>query len=207
MDLRRLGILSGILAPLLWLSLIGIAGVMRLGFSHVAQYISELGERGSPTEALMRYAAFEFTGFLYLCFASTLWVTFRKKRITKMATCLIALDGIGRIGAGVFPCDPGCMGFSLSQDLHRMFATVGFVSGSLATIAWGVTLRKMGWPKGLTWYSIGTGPLALIFLLLMSWGQNPMNTPGLFEHLATGILSLWLIVFAAYLFHKISRLE
>ncbi len=207
MDLRRLGILCGILAPLLWLSLIGIAGAMRPVFSHVSQYISELGERGSSTEALMRYAAFEFTGFLYLCFASTIWVTFRKNGVAQMATCLIALDGIGRMGAGVFPCDPGCEGVSLSQDLHRMFATVGFVSGSLATIAWGVTFRKMGWPKGLIWYSIGTGPLALILLLLMSWGQSPMNTPGLFEHLATGILSLWLTVFAAYLFRNMNRLE
>jgi hypothetical protein len=119
-----------------------------------------------------------------------------------MASCLIALDGIGRIGAGIFPCDPGCTGFSLSQELHRMFATVGFVSGSLATIAWGITLRNRGWPQGFTWYSIGTGPLALILLMLMSWGQNPMNTPGLFEHLATGILSLWLTVFAVLLLIK-----
>jgi hypothetical membrane protein len=66
MDLRRLGILSGILAPLLWLSLIGIAGAMRPGFSHVSQYISELGERGSSTEALMRYAAFESPDF-FIC--------------------------------------------------------------------------------------------------------------------------------------------
>ncbi len=207
MDLQRLGILCGILAPLLWLSLIGIAGAMRPGFSHVSQYISELGERGSRTEALMRYFAFEFTGLLYLCFASRLWVTFKKNGVAQLATCLIALDGIGRMGAGIFPCDPGCAGFSLSQDLHRMFATVGFVSGSLAAIAWGITLRNRGWPQGFTWYSIGTGPLALIFLLLMSSDQNPLKTPGLFEHLATSILSLWLIVFAAQLFRNKSQLE
>lgn len=207
MSIKNLGILCGILAPLLWQSLIGIAGAMRPGFSHVAQYISELGELGSPTEAMMRYVAFEFTGFLYLCFASTLWVTFRNRWITQMATCLIALDGIGRIGAGAFPCDPGCVGFSLSQDLHRMFATVGFVSGALATIAWGINFRQLAWPQGLSWFSIGTGTLALIFLLLMSWGRNPIKTPGLFEHLATGILSFWLLVFAVYLFCKKSQLE
>ncbi len=199
MSLRRLGILCGILGPLLWLSLIGVAGAMRPEFNHITHYISELGERGSSTEVMMRYAAFEFTGFLYLCFASALLATFRDGWCSTLAAGLIGIEGLGRIGAGVFACDPGCGGLSSSQELHRLFATVGFLSGILAAIAWGITFRRHGWPQGLTWYSVGTGILALVFLLLMSWSQNPVNTPGLFEHLATGVLSLWLLVFAARL--------
>ncbi|RNC68066.1 MAG: DUF998 domain-containing protein [Desulfuromonadales bacterium] len=199
MSLRRLGILCGILGPLLWLSLIGVAGAMRPEFNHITHYISELGERGSSTEVMMRYAAFEFTGLLYLCFASALLATFRKEWCSTLAAGLIALEGLGRIGAGVFPCDPGCGGFSSNQEIHRLFATVGFVTGILAAIVWGITFRRHGWPRRWTWYSVGTGILALIFLLLMSWSQNPVNTPGLFEHLATGVLSLWLLVFAAQL--------
>jgi hypothetical protein len=38
-----------------------LAGALRPGFSHVTQYISELGERGSSTEVLVRYGAFEVT--------------------------------------------------------------------------------------------------------------------------------------------------
>lgn len=200
MSLRRLGSLCGILSPLIWLTLIGVAGELRPGFSHITQYISELGERGSTTETLMRYAAFEFTGFLYLCFAAALIADFRDSGFSRLAACLIALDGLGRIGAGVFPCDPGCVGLSSSQDLHHFFATVGFCSGILAAIAWGITFRIQGRSKTFTWYSVGSGISALIFLLLMSWSQNPVKTPGLFEHLATGILSLWLVVLAACLF-------
>ena len=147
----------------------------------------------------MRYAAFEFTGLLYLCFASALLATFRDGWCSTLAAGLIGLEGLGRMGAGVFACDPGCVGLSSSQELHRLFATVGFLSGILAAIAWGITFRRHAWPQGLTWYSIGTGILALVFLLLMSWSRNPANTPGLFEHLATGVLSLWLLVFAARL--------
>lgn len=202
MSFRRLGILCGILGPLMWLSLIGMAGSMRPEFSHATQYISILGERGSDTEALMRYAAFEFTGFLYICFASALKATFREIKFSTLAACLIALEGIGRIGAGVFPCDPGCAGLSSSQELHRLFATVGFLSGILASIAWGIIFRRIGWPLRFIWYSFVTGILALIFLLLMSWTQNPVKLPGLFEHLATGILSLWLVVFAVRLFRN-----
>jgi len=172
---------------------------MRPEFSHITHYISELGERGSSTELIMRYAGFEFTGFLYLCYASALMVTFRAGWYSTLAAGLIGLDGLGRMGAGVFPCDPGCEGLSLSQDLHRLFATVGFVSGILAAIVWGITFRRHGWPRSLTWYSVGSGIVASIFLLLMSWSRDIVNTAGLFEHLATGVLSLWLLVFAARL--------
>jgi hypothetical membrane protein len=209
MSLRRLGILCGVLSPLLWLSLIGVAGAMRPEFSHITHYISELGERGSSTEAMMRYAAFEFTGFLYLCFASALMATFRAGWCSTLAAGLIGLEGLGRMGAGVFPCDPGCEGLSSSQDLHRLFATVGFLSGILAAVVWGITFRRHGWPRSLTWYSVGTGIVALIFLLLMSWSRDLVNTPGLFERLATGVLSLWLLVFAARLMRtkKGARIE
>ena len=199
MSLRRLGILCGILGPLLWLSLIGMAGAMRPEFNHITHYISELGERGSSTEFMMRYAAFGFTGLLYLYFASALLATFRVGWSATLAAGLIGLEGLGRMGAGVFACDPGCAGLSLSQELHRLFAAIGFLSGILAAIAWGLIFRRHGWPQILTWYSVGTGVLALVFLVLMSWSRNPVNAPGLFEHLATGVLSLWLLVFAVRL--------
>jgi hypothetical membrane protein len=191
--------MCGVLGPLLWLSLIGLTGAMRPEFSHITNYISELGERGSSTEFLMRYAGFVFTGFLYVCFAAALRATFRDGWYSMLAAGLIGLDGLGRMGAGVFACDPGCGGLSPSQELHRLFATLGFSSAILAAIAWGFSFQRRGWPRPLTWYSVGTGILALIFLLLMSWSRNPLNARGLFEHLATGVLSLWLLVFAAYL--------
>src|SRR2546430_10149324 len=79
--------------------LIGMAGAMRPEFSHITHYISELGERGSSTEFLMRYAAFGFTGLLYVCFAAALLATFRDGWYSTLAAGLIGLDGLGRIGA------------------------------------------------------------------------------------------------------------
>ena len=139
-EILKLGLLCGIVSPLLSLTLIGIAGALRPGFNPVTQYISELGERGSSTEILMRYVAFESTGFLYLCFALALTANCKHSRLSRLAAYLIALDGLGRIGAGVFPCDPGCVGLSSSQNLHHLFATLGFCSGILATVVWGLPL-------------------------------------------------------------------
>jgi len=199
MSLRRTGIFCGILSPILWLSFIGIAGAMRPEFSHITNYISELGERGSSTEIMMRVAAFGFTGFLYPCFALALLATFRDGWQSMVAAGLIALDGVGRMGAGVFACDPGCGGLSLDQELHHTFATVGFLSGVLSAIAWGIVFRRLGWPPLIAWYSIASGTIALIFLLLMTWPGNPVHAVGLFEHLATAVLSLWILVFAVHI--------
>ncbi|HZV54534.1 MAG TPA: DUF998 domain-containing protein [Rhodocyclaceae bacterium] len=196
MTLRKLGLLGGVLAPLLWLSLIGVAGALRPEFSHVTHYISELGERDSTTEFLVRYGAFVFTGFLYLCFAAALMATFRGSWAFTFAAWLIGLDGMGRMGAGVFPCDPGCSGLSASQELHHLFATIGFLSGVLAALTWGVALRLRGASRAMSGYSFATGLLALLFLLLMQWRGNPVQAAGLFEHLASGLLSVWVLVLA-----------
>src|SRR5689334_21643118 len=91
----------------------------------------------------MRYGAFGFTGALYLCFAGALLVAFRGGWIATAASVLIALEGVGRIGAGVFPCDPGCVPAPSGPDLHKLFATVGFCSGILATFLWGIVLRRL----------------------------------------------------------------
>lgn len=198
-SLRKSGILCGVVGPIVWLSLIAGAGAMRPEFNPLVQYISELGERGSSTEFLMRYAAFGFNGVLYLCFAAALRATFRDGWLSAVAAALIGLDGVGRIGAGVFACDPGCAGVSSNQELHRLFATLGFLSGILAAVTWGIVLRRHKWLTSLAWYSVGSGIVTLVLLLLMSWSNNPVNAPGLFEHLATGVLSLWVLVFAARL--------
>jgi hypothetical membrane protein len=199
MPFQKFGLYCGIISPILWLALIATAGALRPDFSHVTHYISELGERGSATEALMRYGAFGFTGFLYLCFAGALLATFRDGWLRSAAVLLIALDGVGRMGAGAFPCDPGCGQVSPGPDLHKLFATIGFSSGILAAFVWGFLLRRIPPLRPLSSFSVACGAVALVFLLLMSWARDPALPRGLFEHVATVVLSIWLLVFAVRL--------
>jgi hypothetical membrane protein len=197
--IRTLGLGCGIISPIIWLVLLAAAGALRPDFSHATNYISELGERGSATEALVRYGAFGFTGFLYLCFAGALAATFPNDRLRGAAALLIALDGVGRIGAGAFPCDPGCVQLSAGPDLHKLFATLGFGSGILAAFLWGFILRGMPRFRHLATFSVVSGAVALISLLLMTRATDPAQLAGLFEHTATAALSIWLLVFAGHL--------
>ena len=193
---HTLGLWCGVIGPILWLTLLALAGALRPDFSHITNYISERGERGSGTEALVRYGAFAFTGFLYLYFAGALPGALRVGWPAVVAASLIALEGVGRMGAGVFPCDPGCEPIS---PLHRLFATVGFCSGILAALWIGVLVRRVPRLRPLSSFSVASGTIAFVSLAVMSWGGQTTLPAGLLEHLATVVLSIWLLVFAGRL--------
>lgn len=201
MSLQRAGILCGMLAPLLWAASIAVCGALRPGYSHAAQYISELGERGSLTEHLMLYAGFLPTGLLHLAFAAFLASAFRRSRPAVIGALLIGVNGLARIGAGVFPCDPGCTGLAdpLGQRLHGLAAGAGFAGLIAATLLWGAVFRHHAALRALSAYSLVSGALGLAFLLLMLGDAGHGSARGLFERLSSGTLSLWILVFATRL--------
>jgi hypothetical protein len=189
--IRRLGLRCGLVAPILWVGLIAAGDIYRVDINPITDFISELGERGSPTEAVLRYGGFIFTGLLYLCLAAALPAATSPRWKAVIVAVFIALDGIGRAGAGAYPCDPGCESLSRDQELHRLFATIGFCSGILGALAAGLLYRR--WLDGLL------GGLTTAFLLLMTWEDNPIQAEGLWERLATGALSAWVFVFALWM--------
>src|SRR5215470_11209474 len=160
MSSHRWALVAGLLGPILWLGLIAVAGALTPQFDHTTHYISELAARGTATEMWMRVVAFGFTGFLYVCFAAGLSLKMPRTWAVLTACALIAVEGVGRIGAGVFPCDPGCVRISSTQDVHKLFATVGFVSGIMAALAWGVMFRGLTRFQRLSLPSIACGVIA-----------------------------------------------
>ncbi len=199
--LRKIGLMCGILAPVLWALVIILCGGLRPEYSHLTQYISELGERGGSTEFIMRYAAFVPTGLMHTAFAAYLYVAFKGSPLATIAATLLAINGIARIVAGMFPCEIGCAlpRLLLSQKLHSLAAGVGFFALIGASVLWGFVFRRYQSLRGLSAYSIGSGCLGLVFLALMSWGAELRTGTGLYERLSTGVLSLWVLVFAARL--------
>ena len=195
----RAGLLCGLLAPVLWAAMIVISGELRPGFDHVSQYISELGERGSPTESLMRYGGFVTTGVLHLGYALAFHATLSRAtgrpRLTLLVAALIALNGLGRIGAGLFACEPGCAAPELlGQRLHGLSATVAFLAIAAATLLAAVLFRQLRRLRPLGAYSLATGGAGLIFLALMSGSEATHLYTGLYERLASGVLTLWVFV-------------
>lgn len=200
----RAGLLCGLVAPLLWAAAIVIAGELRPGFDHIAQYISELGERGSATEIFMRYGGFVATGLMHVGFAAAFYATLirvgARPRLTLLVAVLIALDGIGRIGAGLFACEPGCTApESLGQRLHSLSATIAFLAIAAAALLGAILFRRDKRLRSLSAYSFASGCAGLIFLALMSASEATHAYTGLYERLASGLLTLWVFVIAVRL--------
>lgn len=189
------------LAPLLWAAVIVIAGELRPGFDHVGQYISELGERGSPNAGFMRYGGFVASGLLHIAYAVAFYATLRQRTerryLTLIVAALIAVNGLGRIGAGLFACAPGCAApEDTVQRLHGLAATVAFVAIAAAALLGSVLFRHVRYLRALGLYSLATGIAGLLFLGLMSASEATHVHTGLYERLASGILSLWVLVTA-----------
>ena len=199
--LHRIGILCGILAPVLWASAIFVSGSLRPEYSHLTQYISELGERGGSTEFIMRYAAFVPTGLMHMAFSAFLHVAIKGSPLAANAAMLLAINGIARIAAGMFPCEVGCAlpRLLLSRRLHSLSAGVGFVALIGAAFLWGILFRRYQSLRCVGVYSIVSGCLGLVLLALMSWSAELRAGTGLYERLSSGLLSLWVLVFAARL--------
>lgn len=172
--LYKIGNLCGIFAPVLWASIIIFCGSVRPEYSHFTQFISELGERGSSTEFIMRYAGFLPTGFMHVAFSAFLYVTFKGTRLAAVAATLLAINGLARIGAGIFPCEVGCAGprLLISQRLHTFSSDVGFFALIGSAVLWGILFRRYQGLRGLSVYSISSGFFGLVFLVLMSWSAE-----------------------------------
>lgn len=197
----RAGLLCGVIAPVLWVAVIVIAGELRPGFDHVGQYISELGERGSSTAIFMRYGGFVATGLLHIAYAAAFYVTVARitgrPRLTLLVAILIALNGLGRIGAGIFACEPGCVVPEvIGQRLHSLAATIAFLSIAAATLLAAILFYRDRRLRSLSLYSLATGCAGLLFLALMSASEAMHLYTGLYERLASGVLTLWVLVTA-----------
>lgn len=65
----RLLAICGIIGPILYTSVLIIVGLLRPGYNHVTQYMSELDEVGGPNAIIMNIAGFTMLGLLMVAFA------------------------------------------------------------------------------------------------------------------------------------------
>jgi hypothetical protein len=206
---KRLANLCGMTAPLLWGLVIAYSASLQHEYSHYSQFVSELGERGSSTESIVRYAGFIVTGAMHVAYSIFLYATFRTQRLAVFAATLIGLNGLAHACAGVFSCDPGCSPAdpSPSQTLHCVFATIGYFSFVGAAVIWGVVFRRYQSLRDLSVFSIVAGIAGLVFFVLMAYSIDLRAGTGMYQRLSSGVLLLWLLLFAARLWRLQARGE
>jgi hypothetical membrane protein len=182
--------MCGIIGPILFTGVVIILGLLRPGYSHVSQAISELGENGAPN-AIIQDTNFIIFGLLVIAFAYGLHRAIGYGKGSKVGPILIALfGGVAAIGAGIFP---------IPNPLHAPVSIFGFITLMVATF---IISRRLGqdprW-QGYRKYSLATGVIAVVlFLVLLS---NVKGGPwfGALQRLFLADLFIWMEVMAIHL--------
>lgn len=187
--------LSGIAGPLLYASVVIILGLLRSGYDHLTQVISELGEVGAPNAIVMNVFGFVLPSLLIFAFAVGLYRGTRDGRGPIVASALLAVGALGFIGAALAPCGPGCD--PATSTSHFQAGAIG-IGLPLAPLAFWRSLKKDSQWEGYSSYSLVTG-VAFIALTIVNFSGLTQPWDGLVQRLATGILSLWMVLMAIHL--------
>ena len=99
-----------------------LAGAAVPNYSHLSQFISELGARDAPFEWQVRFFGFLPSGILLLVFCFFAHAALPRSRTTSMALMGFAIYAVGYLVAAAFPCDFGCRPKhpSTSQIIHNV---------------------------------------------------------------------------------------
>jgi hypothetical protein len=184
---------AGIAAGVAWAGAVIYCGAIRPGYDPVSQFVSELAERGSSTETAMRIAGFCLPGVLVVAFAAFLLI----RSAGPIVAVLLILHGVGRLTAGMFPCDPGCpvSGASVSQAVHNAAALMNGLTLLAAAVFCSVRMGRTGRNR-FAFYSLVSAIAGAGFLVLMFMDATTRTYVGLFQRLAFAVLHVWLAAFA-----------
>lgn len=199
--IRTIAFWSAILGYALLLAMIVAGGAAWPGYSHVSQFISELGSTGAPHAQLVNMAGFLPIGVLLTLFPLLSAFLAPRSGLRAAGFLLLALFAVGYLAAAFFPCDAGCRPAtpSVSQMVHNLAGLGGYLGAPIGLVLLGVAARK--W-SGATWLS----PLAFVcaavsfvsFVVML--GEPPIG--GLVQRILEGAVALWGLAFASTLRRK-----
>jgi hypothetical membrane protein len=186
-------ILSGIAAPVILLLAVLIGAWLQPEYSHISQPISVLGAHGTPFRAILSYGGLMPAGILTFTFSIAMFRRFKKSPAFYISSGLVAIAGITRCFAGIFPCDPGCLPIiTITGRLHALFGFISLFTGSLAPIVMAVGLRDYS-SKTFFYLSLILGFASLILFSILA-SQSLMQYFGGIQRLLLISTYTWIIV-------------
>jgi len=195
----RTATLGGVVGPVIFTLVVVASAAGRSDYSHMRNFISELGANGAANTALMNYAGFLLGGILIATFGIALFYILPSDRITKFASILVALFGLGIAVSGIISCDFGCPQGSgtLENLLHNSIAPAAFLCQIIAAICFGIRWRRDHTLRKLSTYSIASGIAALALLATLVSSLESRELTGLWQRLLLFVLFQWCVVVSA----------
>ena len=186
----------GVLAPIVFILALLVFSALRPNYSQLTHAVSELGVAGIPHAVAWNVIAFMLVGFLIVGLAWALRVELQPGPAAVAVPLLTGISGIGFVGLGVVPADPG-FSPSLATSTHFAMVSVNYLAFIFTALVFAIKLRnKPYWkPWALVSGVIGVMAVASIFI--------PGTVPaGLSQRIGIGTNLAWLFVIGLALLRK-----
>jgi hypothetical membrane protein len=185
---------AGIAAPVVLTAAIVLAGQFEPGYSHVSQFVSELGAVGASHQKVFNYGGLFLSGLLTVSFALGMFLQVKPRAWFVASSLLVASAGLGRLAAGVFPCDAGCVieDMSTAATIHAIAGFVALTSGALAPLLLAEGLRRHRHSRLLP-LSVGLGSASLILVVVLFGLGKGLPYIGLIQRLILAAFYAWIV--------------
>lgn len=195
--MARVAFWAVVLSFSLYAATIVLGGAAFPGYSHAAQYISELGATGAPHSWAVSWLGFIPSGLLLMAFAAIAPVLLPRSPWTWLGFAGIGYYAFGLVAGGLFPCDFGCRPDepTVAQVIHNAVAGTSYLAGIIALLVLGVQARK--WPAGTHLLPLGIGCWLIASLALPALDPE-FAYAGVAQRVIELAMCVWLVTCAAY---------
>jgi hypothetical membrane protein len=189
----RFLLLAGAIGPALFVTAVLIGASLRPDYDHTMQVMSALGATDSPNAILMNGLGFLPAGISIVVFGFSLFYFAPRSVLAFLGGFLVVIFGSGVFAAGVYSCDPGCVGAGTSHEayLHIVASAVAFSSGILSCFVWGGAFRARPEWRSLSYFSFAAGLVSAGLLSAFNSASGTEAYPGIWQRLFIASLFGW----------------
>lgn len=197
---KKLFVLSGILAPILFFGIVIILGLLEPGYNHATRMMSVLGGVGGMRGFLFNLGI-GLIGALIILFAFGLHRKINNGKGSKIGPILLATGGFGLILSGIFHCDLDCANVMVDRNfigsMHMLSAFIAGLCLSICLFFIFARFRKDDYWKRYAVPTLVTGILANvpgIILWITVFTSLTIEMDGILQRLGIVFVLIWMEV-------------
>jgi Protein of unknown function (DUF998) len=203
---NKLLMLCGMLAPVIYVAAVIMGGILRPGYSHASQFVSELIATGAPNTFLLN-PLFAIYNFLTMVFGLGLVIVVRSrvehngKAVGAVGAIILIIEGVAGFATLFFPQDSMGDPVSTTGAVHIVLAGLSSLTCMLSMLLIGFWFKCIPEKQGYGLYSFIS--VAAVFIsggLAAVTGASRSPILGVMERLAIGGFLQWLFVIALALY-------
>jgi len=188
----------GIIAPLLMIVFIILAGHFTPGYNHITDSVSKLSDQAAERPGLMT-AGFIVYGVLITGFSYALYLRLRRGFKAHLAWFTLTLYGICMILGGIFQASPSDNPPNLEGIMHNAAIITSCISMLIGMWMFASSVYKKPSWFGFTWFTIAASFLGLVLSVIFAV-QSYVPASGLLQRFFYLVLLIWIETVSIWLF-------